>query len=145
MRAAFRTYDANGDGAIDRRELEAGMVKSGQFAAGEANMAFDLADINGDGEIDIGEFVQLMFPTAAELISGLRKNFSSPAQVQAAFKSWDTNNDGQISFEELRGAVQRSGQRMSEEEINAIFAIGDADQNGEIDFDEFVNFIHKMK
>ena len=45
------------------------MVQSGQFTFDDARTAFDIADINGDGEIDIGEFVQLMFPNAAEIVS----------------------------------------------------------------------------
>jgi Ca2+-binding EF-hand superfamily protein len=137
VRRAFKNYDANGDGAIDKSELQAGMSKGGQFTKQEATLVFDLADINGDGEIDIAEFVQMMFPNAAELISKMKGNFSNEQQLQATFRSWDTDNDGAISFAELKNAVQRSGQRMTEEEMNAIFAIGDADQNGEIDFDEF--------
>ena len=45
------------------------MVQSGQFTFDDARSAFDIADINGDGEIDIAEFVQLMFPNAAEIVS----------------------------------------------------------------------------
>ena len=37
----------------------------------------------------------------------------------------------------LQSAVSKSGQRLSEEEMNAIFVIGDVDQNGEIDLEEF--------
>jgi Ca2+-binding EF-hand superfamily protein len=93
------------------------------------------------GEIDIGEFVQLMFPSAGALISNLRQNFRSQEDVIAAFNNWDTNHDGQISFSELKAAVSRSGQNLSEEEINSIFVIGDTDQNGEIDQDEFLRMM----
>ena len=74
--------------------------------------------------------------------------------VEKTFKSWDLNGDGAISFTELQvffipeffernlqfllqSAVSKSGQRLSEEEMNAIFVIGDVDQNGEIDLEEF--------
>ena len=93
------------------------------------------------GEIDIGEFVQLMFPSAGELISQLKKNFATESDVAAAFNSWDTNKDGQISFQELKSAVAKAGQKMSDEQINALFVIGDIDQNGEIDFDEFMRMM----
>ena len=101
------------------------MVQSGQFSFDEARMAFEIADINGDGEIDIGEFVQVMFPTAAEIVSSLRKGFRTMEDVEAAFKSWDLNGDGAISFTELQEAVSKTGQKLSEEEMNAIFVIGD--------------------
>ena len=90
------------------------------------------------GSIDIGEFVQLMFPSAGQLISNLKQNFASEADVRAAFSSWDSNKDGQISFAELKSAVQRSGQKLTDEDINDIFVVGDIDQNGKIDPDEFM-------
>merc|ERR1719376_1564050 len=117
------------------------MVKSGQFTAQESKIAFDLADCDGDGSIDIGEFVQLMFPSAGQLISNLKQNFASEADVRSAFASWDSNKDGQISFAELKSAVQRSGQKLTDEDINAIFVVGDIDQNGEIDLDEFMKMM----
>ena len=81
--------------------------------------------------------MQMMFPNAAQLISNLKQNFANESEVMAAFNSWDSDKDGQISFAELKAAVQRSGQRLSDEDINAIFVVGDVDQNGEIDLDEF--------
>ena len=74
------------------------MVQSGQFSFDEARLAFEIADINGDGEIDLGEFVQVMFPTAAEIVSNLRKGFKSMADVEQTFKTWDLNGDGAISY-----------------------------------------------
>jgi Ca2+-binding EF-hand superfamily protein len=137
VKTAFLQYDINRDGKISKQELEDGMVQSGQFSFDDARTAFDIADINGDGEIDIGEFVQLMFPNAAEIVSHLKSNFNSVENVESTFKSWDLNGDGAISFTELQSAVNKSGQKLSEEEMNAIFVIGDVDQNGEIDLQEF--------
>ena len=73
-----------------------------------------------------------MFPSAGQLISNLKQNFASEADVRAAFASWDSNKDGQISFAELKSAVQRSGQKLTDEDTNAIFVVWDIDQNGEI-------------
>merc|ERR1719309_266136 len=141
VRTAFDQYDVDKDGSISMQELQQGMVKSGQFTAQESKLIFDLADNDGDGSIDIGEFVQLMFPSAGQLISNLKQNFASEADVRAAFASWDSNKDGQISFAELKSAVQRSGQKLTDEDINAIFVVGDIDQNGEIDLDEFMKMM----
>jgi Ca2+-binding EF-hand superfamily protein len=59
VKAAFSQYDVNKDGNISMKELEDGMVQTGQFSFDEARQAFEIADINGDGEIDIAEFVQV--------------------------------------------------------------------------------------
>jgi Ca2+-binding EF-hand superfamily protein len=137
VKQAFLQYDINRDGNISRKELEDGMVQSGQFTFDDARTCFDIADIDGDGEVDLAEFVQLMFPNASEIISNLKSKFRSMDDVIKVFNSWDTNKDGSISFSELSSAVMQGGQRLSEEEMNAIFVIGDVDQNGEIDLDEF--------
>ena len=121
------------------------MVQSGQFSFDDARTAFDIADINGDGEIDIGqyqllqnylniiqnyylnsgEFVQLMFPNAAEIVSQvwailkyfmeylnftflqLKRNFNSIDDVVKMFKSWDLDGDGAISFTELQVRIEK--------------------------------------
>merc|ERR1719500_1745181 len=137
VKQAFLQYDINRDGNISRKELEDGMSGSGQFSLEDARITFDKADINGDGEIDLAEFVQLMFPNAAEIISNMKSHFRSMDDVVNTFNSWDTNKDGSISFSELSNAVSHGGQRLSEEEMNAIFVVGDIDQNGEIDLEEF--------
>ena len=137
VKQAFLQYDINRDGNISRKELEDGMSGSGQFSLEDARITFDKADINGDGEIDLAEFVQLMFPNAAEIISNMKSHFRSMDDVVNTFNSWDTNKDGSISFSELANAVSQGGQRLSEEEMNAIFVVGDIDQNGEIDLEEF--------
>ena len=137
MKQAFLQYDINRDGNISRKELEDGMSGSGQFSLEDARITFDKADINGDGEIDLAEFVQLMFPNAAEIISNMKSHFRSMDDVVNTFNSWDSNKDGSISFSELSNAVSHGGQRLSEEEMNAIFVVGDIDQNGEIDLEEF--------
>ena len=42
------------------------------FTREQAKYAFEIADTNGDGEIDISEFIQLMFPSARELVANIR-------------------------------------------------------------------------
>ena len=124
VKSAFSQYDINRDGKISKQELEDGMVQSGQFSFDDARTAFDIADINGDGEIDIGEFskllkgfttssflgefVQLMFPNAAEIVSSLKRNFNSVDDVERIFKTWDLNGDNAISFTELQVIEENS-------------------------------------
>ena len=45
---------------------------SQDFTREQAKYAFEIADSNGDGEIDISEFIQLMFPSAWELVANIR-------------------------------------------------------------------------
>merc|ERR1719391_1341482 len=67
----------------------------------------------------------------------LRRNYASKAAVEAAFKQFDTDNDGAISRAEVMEGMRRSGRNFTAEEIDALFILADADNNGQIDFPEF--------
>ena len=124
VEAQFKKYDADGDGNITHEELVNGMTEFKEFTKEEAKFAFELADTNSDGQIDIGEFVALMFPAAKESISNLRKLFKGPKDVERKFKSWDENGDGKLSFEELKEAAAKDASKfLNEEDVNAIFII----------------------
>ena len=144
MRDQFKSYDENSDGKISREELEIGMTINKDFTRDQAKYAFELADTNADGEIDIQEFVQLMFPTAQELIVNLRKGFRGPEDIERQFKKWDADGDGRITFEEMRAAMGNETnelRRLNDEDINAIFVMGDIDLDGQIDFGEFATLM----
>merc|ERR1712088_954223 len=62
------------------------------------------------------------------------RNVKNLADAQQMFKILDKNGDGLISQEEMRSC----GSRFNATEIEAIFAIGDTNNDGEIDLNEFV-------
>lgn len=138
VKAQFKKYDADGDGNITAEEMQNGMTEFKDFTREQAKYAFELADTNEDGKIDISEFVSLMFPSAKEAIGNLRKAFKGPDDVAKKFKVWDSDGDGKISFEELKeSAAKDSSKFLSEEDVNAIFIVGDLNLDGEIDEEEF--------
>jgi len=138
VKAQFKKYDADGDGNITAEEMQNGMTEFKDFTREQAKYAFELADTNEDGKIDISEFVSLMFPSAKEAIANLRKAFKGPDDVAKKFKVWDSDGDGKISFEELKeSAAKDSTKFLSEEDVNAIFIVGDLNLDGEIDEEEF--------
>merc|ERR1712142_849795 len=64
----------------------------------------------------------------------LQRSFKSVAEVKAAFRKFDIDGDGHISRGELRQVMSL----FSEAEVDAVFALGDADASGCIDYQEFV-------
>jgi Ca2+-binding EF-hand superfamily protein len=58
----------------------------------ELRESFDYNDRDGDGRIQLGEFVEMLDELEAEM---------SEAEAQTGFKDIDTNDDGFIDFAEF--------------------------------------------
>ncbi|CAL9166015.1 calcium-dependent protein kinase 10-like isoform X1 [Musa acuminata AAA Group] len=60
------------------------------------------------------------------------------AGLKEMFKMIDTDNSGQITFEELKAGLERVGANLQESEIYALMQAADVDNSGTIDYGEFV-------
>lgn len=65
LRDAFRVFDTDNSGSIDKKELKRLMKKLGQaLSEAELDAMMDEVDTNGDGEISFEEFKELMVGNA---------------------------------------------------------------------------------
>ena len=146
VRAAFKQFDADGDGAISRQEVMAGTKAAGrQFTQEEVETFFVLADQDGDGAIDFSEFALIMIPTAPERITKLKHALDtnkdgvvSKQEMEAAFKKFDSNKDGAIDAKEMKNGLKAFGVTMTDQEMETVFAVADVDGDGEVSMAEFV-------
>merc|ERR1719357_2141894 len=139
VKAAFKRFDRNGDGALEKSELTAALKSSGEsYSDIEVNAIFSLGDVDGDGEITLEEFIALMSPSASSVVQRLRNSFKNLNDVKAAFKKIDTDNDGLLSKKEM---LASSGSKYDAEEVDAIFALGDINGDGSIDMGEFISIM----
>merc|ERR1719295_969653 len=139
VKAAFKRFDRNGDGALSKEELSAAMKSSGDsYSEVEVNAIFSLGDTDGDGEITLEEFVTLMSPSASSIILRLRKSFNNLNDVKTAFKKIDTNNDGLMSKTEM---MESAGCKYDQEEVDSIFTLGDINGDEELDMGEFISLM----
>ncbi|KAF6149601.1 hypothetical protein GIB67_011210 [Kingdonia uniflora] len=126
----FTKFDINRDGLISWDELGSLMESLGQSATEDAlKKMVGAVDENGDGFIDIKEFMELNFKgvDAATVTEDLRN----------AFLVYDLDNNGLISVEELQEIQKRLGEYCSLEEChNMIYGV-DIDGDGAISFTEF--------
>nr|CAD1841616.1 unnamed protein product [Ananas comosus var. bracteatus] len=60
------------------------------------------------------------------------------AGLREMFKMIDTDNSGQITFDELKAGLQRVGANLKESEIYALMQAADVDNSGTIDYGEFI-------
>lgn len=61
--------------------------------------------------------------------------------VKEQFRLLDANGDGRLDPEELSALLRSGDANMTDEEMGSLFESIDKDQNGRIDFAEFVDFI----
>ncbi|KAG0477096.1 hypothetical protein HPP92_013937 [Vanilla planifolia] len=60
------------------------------------------------------------------------------AGLKEMFKMIDTDNSGQITFEELKVGLERVGANLEESEIYTLLQAADVDNSGTIDYGEFI-------
>merc|ERR1719357_1647356 len=141
VKAAFRKFDADGDGHITRQELKGVMAK---FSDSEVDAVFALGDIDQDGEISLSEFVRLMCPAAESGLNRFRNSFRNIQEVIAAFKRFDENCDGSLSQQELVAGTKSLGLNLTSAEVKAIFTLADVNQDGEVNYTEFVSALYPV-
>merc|ERR1719317_734764 len=128
VKSAFKRFDRNGDGALEKQELAAALKSSGEsYSDVEVNAIFSLE-----------EFIALMSPSASSVVKRISKGFKNLNDVKAAFKKIDTDNDGLLSKKEMMAS---SGNKYDAEEVDAIFALGDVNGDGQIDMGEFISIM----
>jgi len=127
----FVAIDANGDGTISREEMK----EAGTYNEQEIDALFTLGDSNNDGEIDLEEFIGVLYPMVAQAMLKFTKDIHTVDDARFLFQQLDKDGDGLLSMEELR----KCGTKFNSKEIEALFAVGDINNDGEIDINEFLN------
>ncbi|XP_043723731.1 calcium-dependent protein kinase 30-like [Telopea speciosissima] len=66
--------------------------------------------------------------------------------IRDMFKLMDTDNNGKITYEELKAGLQKVGSQLAESEMKLLMEVADVDGNGTLDYGEFVTVtIHLQK
>jgi hypothetical protein len=97
-----------------------------------------MGDLNGDGEIDLGEFIHLMCPHTA---SRFLYSSSSVEDVLSYFKHINSNGDGAICQQEIYVGLNSYRKKFTIEEVNSMFAIAEVNSDGEINLTELVGMM----
>merc|ERR1719412_435589 len=102
----------------------------------EVDAVFALGDIDQSGGIDYQEFIAMMIPNSGSILKKISTQIGNESRVVEEFKKVDANGDGAITRSELK-----NGLRLSDQEVEVVFALGDIDQDNEISLSEFVRLM----
>jgi calcium-dependent protein kinase len=89
----FEAFDSDGSGSISREELAAGLPGISKL---ELEYFLEELDANGNNQIDYSEFVACLLQTKRDLIEDV---------LHHSFSTFDINNDGEITVDELRSML----------------------------------------
>ncbi|KAF3791254.1 Calcium-dependent protein kinase 4 [Nymphaea thermarum] len=133
LREMFQTMDTDNSGAITFDELKAGLKRYGSnLKESEIRALMDAADVDNSGTIDYGEFI------AATLhLNKLERE----EHLVAAFQYFDKDSSGYITIDELQQAC--SEHNMTDVRLDDIIREVDQDNDGRIDYNEFVAMMTK--
>lgn len=134
FREAFKIFDKDGDGKIDRTELGTVMRALGQNPTQrEIDDLVNEIDQNNDSVINFAEFLTMMARQVKEQ--------DVEAEILEAFKVFDADGDGKISQAELIRVLTTIGEKLSEEEAKQMLEAADTDSDGQIDIEEFARVL----
>ena len=138
----FEMFDADGSGAIDASEMCAAMNALGKkYTKKECKAMIAELDEDGDGDLDIDEFLALMAPMLLkmdETEGNTMMNREQLEMVKAAFETFDEDGSGEIDVSELQSAMRTLGHDMTIQQCKQAIASVDEDESGEIDLNEFI-------
>ncbi|KAH9687930.1 calmodulin [Citrus sinensis] len=157
---AFCMLDGDGDGCITIEELAVAIKSLDQNPTEEElrNMISEV-DVNGNGTIEFGEFLNLMarkmklrhmidevdangngtieFEEFLDLMAKKMRETKAQEEMKEAFKVFDKNRDGFISPNELRHVMLNLGEKVTDEELEQMVKDADLDGDGQINYEEF--------
>ncbi|CAM8926559.1 unnamed protein product [Rhodiola kirilowii] len=133
LKEMFQAIDTDNSGAITFDELKAGLRRYGSSLNDtEIHDLMDAADFDNSGTIDYGEFI------AATI--HLNK-LEHEERLVAVFQYFDKDASGYITVDELQQVCAELN--MTDEYIEDIVNGVDQDNDGRIDYSEFVAMMHK--
>eukprot|EP00483_Globobulimina_turgida_P001995 UN01997 len=131
VKECFDLFDRTGSGKIVV-DMLGRIIRSVGQTPSNAEVADYIKEIDSDSA---GTF------DYASLVALLERHWKPPAdadQVIEAFKIFDPDGTGMISSNEMRTVMTNLGEKLTNEEVNAMLKEADPQNSGKINYAEFV-------
>ena len=134
LKRAFEEFDKDRDGSFNINDLTTVMQYLGMTPTDhELRDIINEVDTEGKGVINFQEFVDVMVLKM--------KDADAEDALKEAFRLFDADGNGYISGEELKHVMMTMGEKMSEEEVDEMIEAADTEQDGQINYEEFVRML----
>ncbi|XP_063954890.1 calmodulin-A-like [Lytechinus pictus] len=136
FREAFNSFDRNNDGVISVDEFGDVIRSLGhKHSKKDIEEAIQRFDENKNGTIEFDEFIKMvgLLPTSDKE--------QDQEELKKAFQLFDKDGNGYISAAELKLAMTTLGEPLTDDEVAEMIANADIDQDGKINYGEFVEMI----
>ncbi|KAL9318567.1 hypothetical protein ACSQ67_015084 [Phaseolus vulgaris] len=133
---AFCLFDRDGDGCITMEELASAIrvLNQNNPRKEELQVMMSEVDMNGNGMIDFGQFLNLM-------ARKMKKQSETEEELKEAFRLFDQDQDGYISPTELLSVMRNIGEKITEKELEEMIRVADLDGDGRLNYEEFVRMM----
>uniref|UniRef100_A0A8C5GF82 Caltractin-like n=1 Tax=Gouania willdenowi TaxID=441366 RepID=A0A8C5GF82_GOUWI len=137
IKEAFDLFDTDGTGSIDVKELKVAMRALGFEPKKEEikKMVADFVDKENSGTINFEDFLTLMTQKMNEK--------DSKEEIMKAFRLFDDDGTGKISFKNLKRVAKELGENLTDEELEEMIEEADRDGDGEVNEQEFLRIMKK--
>lgn len=132
LELAFDVYDLENSGNIASRDLGTVLRHLGRNPT-EAEI------LEMRKEVDTKNSGTISFEDFAMFMSTRMSNVDKDEDVLDAFRVFDVGGNGILSTHELRYVMTSLGEKLSEEEANEMILVADADGDGLINYNDFLN------
>ncbi|XP_056684699.1 calcium-dependent protein kinase 10 isoform X2 [Spinacia oleracea] len=130
IRDMFILMDTDRDGKVTYEELRTGLKKVGsQLGEPEIKLLMEVADADGNGYLDYGEFVAVTIHL---------QKMENDEHFHRAFMYFDKDGSGYIDLDELRDALSDESAETDADVLTEIMREVDTDKDGRISYEEFV-------
>ena len=133
---AFDLFDREQTGLIGPNEIYSLLKNFGNpTPKKEIDKLMADFDNDGDGKLSFDEFVTFLHQSYVTL--------DEMEAVIRAFKTFDRDNSGEIDLNEFKFILEQLGHKLPDDVVKLIFYESNLNENGKMDYNEFVNFWSK--